>query len=312
LITGAAGFAGGHLLDTFRRSGGGVTGWVNPRGRAPDGSDPDVDWAAVDLLDSAAVRRALAAAQPSAIYHCAGAADVHGAWKTPAHALRINVLGTHHLLDAARAIGLSCPILVIGSALVYRPSDAPVTEDHPTNPASPYGISKLAQEMLALDSPLRVLLARPFNHAGPRQDVHYVTSAFARQLVEIEDGRTEPVLRVGNLESRRDITDVRDTVLAYRALVERGTPHRPYNVCSGRAYRVGDLLEILRGLARVRVRIDTDPDRLRPSDIPIIVGDPSRIARDTGWRAQIPIERTLEDLLDYWRSTLTRADPRPA
>jgi GDP-4-dehydro-6-deoxy-D-mannose reductase len=101
-------------------------------------------------------------------------------------------------------------------------------------------------------------------------------------------------------------------VLAYRALVERGTPHRPYNVCSGRAYRVGDLLEILRGLARVRVRIDTDPDRLRPSDIPIIVGDPSRIARDTGWRAQIPIERTLEDLLDYWRSTLTRADPRPA
>ncbi len=158
----------------------------------------------------------------------------------------------------------------------------------------------------------RILLARPFNHAGPRQDAHYATSAFARQLVEIEDGRREPVLRVGNLESRRDITDVRDTVLAYRALVARGTPHRPYNVCSGRAYRIGDLLDILLGLTRVRVRVDTDPDRLRPSDKPVMVGDPSRMADETGWRAQMPIERTLEDLLDYWRSALRRADPRPA
>jgi GDP-4-dehydro-6-deoxy-D-mannose reductase len=312
LITGATGFAGGHLLDALRRDEACVHGWFNPGGRTPDRADATLEWTPVDLLDPAAVHRSLATIRPSAIYHCAGLADVHASWKTPTRALRINVLGTHNLLRAAKEIGLSCPILVIGSALVYQPSSEPLNEAHPLNPTSPYGISKLAQEMLGRASPLRILLARPFNHAGPRQDAHYATSAFARQLVEIEDGRREPVLRVGNLESRRDITDVRDTVLAYRALVARGTPHRPYNVCSGRAYRIGDLLDILLGLTRVRVRVDTDPDRLRPSDVPVMVGDPSRVADETGWRAQLPIERTLEDLLHYWRSALTRADPRPA
>jgi len=312
LITGATGFAGGHLLDTFRRDGSNVYGWHNPTGRAPHGSDAGVEWTAVDMLDKTAVHRALSTIRPSAIYHCAGVADVHRAWKTPTAALRMNVLGTHHLLDAARILGLSCPILVTCSALVYRPSGEALTEDHPLNPTSPYGISKLGQEMVAMSSPLRVLVTRPFNHAGPRQDVHYATSAFARQIVEIEDGRRDAVLRVGNLESRRDITDVRDTVLAYRALVEKGTPHRPYNVCSGHAYRIGDLLDTLIGLARVRVRIDVDPDRLRPSDVPVMAGSPDRIASETGWSAQIPIERTLEDLLNYWRTALTHADPRPA
>jgi GDP-4-dehydro-6-deoxy-D-mannose reductase len=312
LITGATGFAGGHLLDALRRDGSTVFGWHNPSGRAPRGSDAGVEWAAVDMLDKPAVHRALSAISPSAIYHCAGMADVHHAWKTPTAALQMNVLGTHHLLDAAKALDLSCPILVTCSALVYRPSTEPLTEDHPLNPTSPYGISKLGQEMVASASPLPVLIARPFNHAGPRQDVHYATSAFARQIVEIEAGRHEPVLRVGNVESRRDVTDVRDTVLAYRALVAKGTPHRPYNVCSGHAYRIGDLLDTLTGLARVRVRIEVDPDRLRPSDVPVIAGSPDRIADETGWRAQIPIERTLEDLLNYWRTALTPANPRPA
>lgn len=312
LITGATGFAGGHLLDALRRDGSKVYGWHNPGGRAPQGSDAGVEWAAVDMLDKAAVHRALSTVHPSAIYHCAGVADVHHAWKTPTAALRMNVLGTHHLLDAAKALGLSCPILVTCSALVYRPSSEPLTEDHPLNPTSPYGISKLGQEMVASSSPLPTLVARPFNHAGPRQDVHYATSAFARQIVEIEDGRCDAVLRVGNLESRRDITDVRDTVLAYRALVEKGTPHRPYNVCSGHAYRIGDLLDILIGLARVHVQIEVDPDRLRPSDVPFLVGSPERIAAETGWRAQIPIERTLGDLLDYWRTARRPATPRPA
>jgi GDP-4-dehydro-6-deoxy-D-mannose reductase len=245
LITGATGFAGSHLLDSVRRDGSPAHAWYNPRGRTPEATDSGVQWSPVDLLDRQAVRDALKVARPSAIYHCGGVADVHGSWKAPAHVLRINAIGTHHVLDAAAEIGLTCRIVVTCSALVYLASLEPLREDDPINPGGPYGISKLAQEMATRDSGLPVLLARPFNHAGPRQDVHYVTSAFARQLVEIENGRVDAVLRVGNLESRRDITDVRDVALAYRALLERGTPHHPYNVCSGRGYRVGDLLDIL-------------------------------------------------------------------
>jgi GDP-4-dehydro-6-deoxy-D-mannose reductase len=312
LITGATGFAGSHLLPELLRGAGRVHGWSNPAGRKPDGCVPQGIWRAVDLLDRTAVREALAAANPSAIYHCAGVADVHGSWRSPGRALHINVMGTHHLLDAAREVGLTCRVLVTGSALVYRPSSEPIDEDHPINPTTPYGVSKLAQELTARHSPLPVLLARPFNHAGPGQDSSFVTSAFARQLAEIEAGRLDPVLRVGNLDSMRDIMDVRDTVRGYRALLEHGVPHRPYNVCSGRAYRVRDLLDILLSLARVRVRVETDPARLRPSDTPIVIGSRDRITRETGWQPEIPIERTLADLLDYWRTALTLADPRPA
>jgi GDP-4-dehydro-6-deoxy-D-mannose reductase len=299
LITGAGGFAGGHLVDYLTSRGERVSAWTH---HASGGLPNDaVTREAVDLLDRAAVRRALDAARPSAIYHCAGIADVHGAWSAPASALRVNAMGTHHLLDAARELGVDCRVLVTGSALVYRQSTDAIAEDHAIAPTSPYGVSKLAQEMIAAESELPALLVRPFNHAGPRQSPAYATSAFAQQIAEIEAGRREPVLRVGNLEAKRDITDVRDTVRAYHALVERGVPRRPYNVCSGRTYRMRDLLDILLSLARVQVRIETDPSRLRPSDTPVVHGSHARLTADTGWEPKIPIERTLADLLDYWR-----------
>jgi GDP-4-dehydro-6-deoxy-D-mannose reductase len=312
LVTGATGFAGGHLLDELLRSGHFVHAWSNPRGRSPNRALTNVEWHTVDLLDRDAVLRSLDAIRPLSLYHLGGVADVHGSWRTPATALRVNVLGTHHLLEAVIRLRLPCRILIAGSALVYRPSSQPLTEDAPVSPTTPYGVSKLAQEMLAERVASAVLLARAFNHAGPRQDASYVTSAFARQLAEIETGRREPTLRVGNLESRRDITDVRDTVRAYRAILERGTPHRPYNVCSGRAYRIGDLLDILLSLARTRVRVETDPDRLRPNDTAVVLGSGARITRETGWQPLIPIEQTLGDLLDYWRSALPFANSRPA
>jgi GDP-4-dehydro-6-deoxy-D-mannose reductase len=196
-------------------------------------------------------------------------------------------------------------VLIPSSALVYKPADRPLVEDDPLVPAGPYGVSKLAQEMTADASPLPVLLARPFNHAGPRQGPAYVTSAFAKQLAEIEAGISEPILRVGNLDARRDLTDVRDTVRAYRALAEHGQPHRPYNVCSGRAYRIRELLEILLSLARVRVNVEVDPARLRPSDNPVVLGSPARIIQETGWQPAIPIEQTLSDLLAFWRAAVT-------
>jgi len=180
----------------------------------------------------------------------------------------------------------------------------------PIGPATPYGVSKLAQEMLAgHDEVTRVFVARPFNHAGPRQSPTFATSGFARQIAEIEAGRRDPVLQVGNLDARRDITDVRDTVRAYRLIVTRGTARRPYNVCSGKAYRVGDLLDALVALSPRAIAVEVDSSRFRPSDNPLLLGDGSRIAAETGWSPEIPIERTLQDLLDYWRREVSRAAP---
>jgi GDP-4-dehydro-6-deoxy-D-mannose reductase len=298
LVTGATGFAGGHLVAHLTSQGTRVHGWTH---RTPPPSNGPVTWTMVDALDRESIRRALDAARPSAIYHCAGIADVHGAWTAPAYALRVNAMGTHYLLETARELGLDCRVLVTGSALVYRPSSEPIAEDHDIGPSTPYGVSKLAQEMTARESPIDTLLVRPFNHAGPRQSPAYATSAFAQQIAEIEAGRREPVLRVGNLEAKRDITDVRDTVRAYQALVERGAPRRPYNVCSGRAYSMRELLDILLSLARVHVRVETDPARLRPSDTPVVHGSHARLTAETGWEPRIPIEQTLSDLLDHWR-----------
>jgi GDP-4-dehydro-6-deoxy-D-mannose reductase len=273
--------------------------------RAAADADPRVSRADVDLLRAASLDAALAAAPPSAIFHLAGFADVNAAWRASAQALRVNALGTHHLLGAAARRGPDVPVLVVSSALVYRSSPAPIDEGRPLAPSTPYGMSKLAQEMTAAHSRCRrVFVARPFNHAGPRQSDAYVTSGFARQIAEIEAGVREPVLRVGNLESRRDLTDVRDTVRAYRLIVERGQPGRPYNVCSGRAHRIADLVEMLVARARVRIRVETDPARLRPSDTPVVVGSFERLHADTGWEPRVPIERTLADLLDHWRTAI--------
>ncbi len=307
LITGATGFAGRHLLESLLADDIRVHAWSNARGRAVDpsvASDSRIAWRPVDLLDRESVRAALEATRPPVIYHLAGFADDHRSWQDPVRALRGNVLATHHLVETARELSLDARIVVPGSALIYRPSNEEITEDSPIGPTSPYGLSKLAQEMTAAESPLPVLLARPFNHAGPRQDPSYVTSAFAKQLAEIEAGAAAPTLRVGNLDARRDITDVRDTVRAYRALAERGLPHRPYNICSGRAYRIRELLDILLSLACVRVDVEVDPSRLRPSDNPVVLGSPARIAGETGWRPEISIEQTLSDLLAFWRATV--------
>jgi GDP-4-dehydro-6-deoxy-D-mannose reductase len=306
LVTGATGFAGSHLIDRLLEVEPAVSAWSRPGGQ-PSTDSPGICWSAVDVTDAETVARALADAPPSIVYHAAGLADVQQAWAKAAPALRVNALGTHTLLAALDRAGLDVPVVVIGSALVYRPSPDVLTEDSPLGPSNPYGVSKLAQEMLAAEAPLaRVVIARPFNHAGPRQSDAYVTSSFARQIAEAEAGLRPPVLRVGNLDARRDITDVRDTVRAYVLLGSRGRARHPYNVCRGEAYRVGDLLERLRGLARVRMAVEADPARLRPSDNPVVLGSPERLRRETGWEPRFAIDDTLTDLLDYWRAVVSR------
>ncbi len=311
LVTGAAGFAGGHLVEHLLEHHPRVAAWTHVGGRRlPPDLDGRVSWSAVDVTDKDTVAGGLDQLRPSAIYHCAGIADVHGTWAESARALRVNVIGTHTLLGAVERLGLHVPVLVTGSALVYGASVEALTEEAPLRPSSPYGVSKLAQEMAADLSPAHVILVRPFNHAGPRQSAAYVTSSFARQIAEAEAGIREPVLAVGNLDARRDISDVRDTVRAYRLLVERGRPHRPYNVCRGEAFRVGDLLEGLVRHAKVAIEVKTDPTRLRPNDNPVVLGDPRRLAEDTGWAPRLSIDETLRDLLAYWRAHLGSKSPR--
>jgi GDP-4-dehydro-6-deoxy-D-mannose reductase len=269
---------------------------------------PAVEWVEIDLLDRESVRRTIAELAPAAIYHLAGSPHVGQSWKAATETLSVNVLGTHHLLESLRAEGLHSRVVVPSSAYVYRPAGRALTEDDPVESTNPYAISKIATELAAARASRRdgipVVVARSFNHIGPRQDPSFFASGVARQVALIEAGRIGPAIRVGNLDSRRDITDVRDTVRAYRALTERGTPGQAYNVCSGQAHTMRDLLDGLVALARVRVSVEPDPDRFRPNDTPLLLGDPSRIRRDVGWQPLIPIEQTLRDLLDYWREAV--------
>ena len=195
-----------------------------------------------------------------------------------------------------------------GSALVYRVQPRAVAESDAVGPGSPYGLSKLAQEMTGahagLEQGLPVVLTRSFNHIGPRQDPSFFTSGVARQIARIELGLAEPVLEVGNLEGQRDLTDVRDTVRAYEAIVERGVPGRIYNVCCGEAYRIGDILDSLLSRSRVAIGVRRDAARYRPHDAPLVLGDRSRLTSELGWVPRIPIEQTLSDLLEHWRQAV--------
>jgi GDP-4-dehydro-6-deoxy-D-mannose reductase len=300
LVTGAAGFAGGHLLELLAPTGVDLVAWHRP-GSAPPTDLPATAWEGVDVLDREAVHAALARLRPAAVYHFAGAAHVGRSWDHVESTFAINVRGTTHLIDGLRAVGADARVLIPSSAMIYATSSDAIREDHPTVPSSPYGLSKLAQELAGDSSGPGVFIARAFNHFGPRQGPEFAASSFARSIAEIEAGRQPPEISVGNLEARRDLTDVRDTVRGYQLVLERGTPGRPYNICTGRAVVIGDLLDMLLKRARVPIQIKVDPARYRPNDQPIVLGDAQRIRSELSWTPTIPLERTLDDLLEFWR-----------
>ncbi len=302
LVTGAAGFAGSHLIDLLTLEGNPVTAWHRPGG-SPPRPVPGVIWEPVDLLDREAVRRAIERLDPAVVYHCAGAPNVSHSWSTIGSTFAMNVRCTHHLVEALRRHGGRARLMVAGSAMIYEASTDALSEDAAVRPASPYAVSKLAQEMVAMEDAgaQHVSIARSFNHLGPRQNPGFVASDFARRIADIEAGRFEPEIAVGNLDAHRDLTDVRDTVRAYRLIAERGQAGRTYNVCSGRTVLIRALLEMLLARARVPVAVRTDPARFRPIDQPIVLGNPARIQSELGWTPRIPLEQTLDDLLAYWR-----------
>jgi GDP-4-dehydro-6-deoxy-D-mannose reductase len=308
LVTGAGGFAGSHLLDMLSAEGAQVVAWHRPTGTPPamagNATSVQVTWQSVDLLDREEVFRAIASLRPSLVYHCAGAAHVGRSWESTSGTFAVNVRGTHHLFEGLRRAGGRARVVLPSSAMVYASTDEALTEDDPLMPRSPYALSKLAQEMVglhAISDALHVTIARAFNHVGPRQNAYFAASGFARRIADVEAGRWEHEIAVGNLSARRDLTDVRDTVRAYRLILERGQSGRAYNVCSGRAISIGDLLDMLLARARVTIRVRVDTVRYRPNDIPVLVGDHTRISTELGWQPLIPLERTLDDLLEFWR-----------
>jgi GDP-4-dehydro-6-deoxy-D-mannose reductase len=281
-----------------------VVAWA--RSAPPPGLATLARWDHVDLLDRDRVRSAIASLRPTAVYHCAGVPHVAQSWVDSAAPYAGNVMATHFLLDALRRAESPSRVLIPGSATIYAPSDDPIPEDGVIAPASPYAVSKLAQEELGVravaEDGIDVVLTRSFNHTGPRQLPTFAAPSFAKQIALIERGQREPVIRVGNLSARRDLTDVRDVAAAYAAIVERGAPGTIYNVASGEGRTIHSLLDALVARASVEVRVEVDPGLFRPNDTPALVGDTRRIRDATGWSPRISFDQMLDDLLAYWRA----------
>jgi GDP-4-dehydro-6-deoxy-D-mannose reductase len=291
LVTGGGGFVGRHLGDHLQAMGDEVT-------------SIDLE---VDVADPEAIATAVRRARPDAIYHLAALSHVGDSWAYPAEVLRVNVLGTGGVLAAARALDPPAVVLVVSSAEVYGavgPDELPIDESAPFRPLSPYAASKAAAEQLVAQAHYGyrqpVVTVRPFNHIGPGQAPSFVVSALAKRIVEAERSGSAQVA-VGTLSARRDYTDVRDVVRAYRALVETGRRGGTYNVCSGHDVAIAEVAERLCALAGVEVELVTDPALVRAIDLPVLRGDGSRLAADTGWKPEISLDDTLVDVLAYWR-----------
>jgi GDP-4-dehydro-6-deoxy-D-mannose reductase len=270
-----------------------------------------ITWHEGDIEDPFAVAAAVRASAPDRIYHLAAQSYPSASWSAPITTMRTNAEGTINLLEAARAYAPHAHIHIAGSSAQYgpvTPDQVPISETHPLRPASPYGVSKVAQELLGLqyhDSyGLHVLVTRSFNHVGPRQGDRCSIQTFCQQMVRIEAGLQPPQLLVGNLEPRRDFTHVADVARALWLLLEHGRPGTVYNLCSGQAQRIGDIVDLVLNRGRVPVTVVVDPARLRPVDEPILLGSYQRLHADTGWHPQIGIEQIVDELLEYWRNSV--------
>lgn len=301
-VTGGLGFVGRHLVAHLEACGDEVV-TIDHHGEP-----------SVDITDAAAVDRAIADAAPEVVYHLAGWADVGASWSDPVGVLRINAEGTLNVLRACAAASVR-RVLAVASADVYgivTEDDLPLTEASPLRPTSPYAASKAAADALALQAflghGLGVIRVRPFNHLGPGQSEQFVAPALAARIAraELDDADSIPV---GNLSARRDLTDVRDVVRAYRLLIERGVPGEVYNVCSGQDISIQELADHLVALARRPITLAPDPSLLRPVDLPVLRGDATKLRDATGWAPQISVEATLADLLDDMRARV-RLEPR--
>jgi GDP-4-dehydro-6-deoxy-D-mannose reductase len=306
LLVGGAGFVGKHLAEHLSDDPG---LHVSLTRRAGGHADlPTAESYDMDLREPAQVDAVLADSKPDCVFHMAAQSSVALSWKEPALTVDVNIKGTVNLLEAVRRLEHKPRVILIGSSEEYgrvRQNESPVAEGTPIRPMNVYAISKVCQEMLgkayAETYGLDIVGVRSFNHIGPGQSREFVVADFCSQVAEIEKGKRQPVLRVGNLSSKRDFTDVRDVVRAYALLMEHGRTGEVYNVGSGRALAVQDVLDLILQLARKKIAVEVDPGKYRPSETPVIEADISKLVRDTGWQPLIPIRETIEETLNYWR-----------
>lgn len=310
LITGITGFAGSHLAELLLKENFEVYGTTRPRSRTDniDLIKNQLNLCDADMMDSHNLYSVIVRIKPDYIFHLAAQSFVQSSWASPATTMEMNILGSVHLFEAIRRAEIDPVIQIACSSeeygLVY-PNEIPIKETNPLRPQSPYAVSKVAMDYLGYQYhqsyKMKIIRTRGFNHTGPRRGEVFVTSSFAKQIAEIEKAKKEPLLEVGNLEAQRDWTDVRDMVRAYLLAVQKGEPGEVYNLCSQKAIKVKDMLDLLLKFSKVKVEIKQDPARLRPSDVPVLLGDYSKFHRVTGWKPEIPFEKTMEDLLNYWR-----------
>lgn len=315
LITGVTGFVGSHLAEFCLARGDvevlGTYRWRSPRDNIEH--IKDLELIEVDLLDFASVQKALQRVRPDWIFHLAAQSYVPTSWSAPTHTLQTNILGQVHLFEAMRALDLlDTRFLVVGSSEEYglvHANEVPIRETNPLRPLSPYGVSKVAQDLLGFQYfrsyGLLTVRTRAFNHGGPRRGEVLLPSDFAKQIAEIEEGLAEPIVKVGSLDPVRDFTDVRDIVRAYWLALEKGETGEVYNIGSGNSPSIGELLERLLQFTDVSIEVRQVPEKMRPSDVERLVGDSSKFRDRTGWAPQITLDTMLRDTLDYWRERVS-------
>ncbi len=312
LVTGVTGFAGSHLVDYMLTRGDcqifGTQRWRSRTENIEHFADR-ITILECDLRDASSTRDALERIRPDWIFHLAAQSFVPTSWSAPTESLTTNILGQVNLFEAVRRLGLRCRIQIACSSeeygMVLR-DELPIRETNTLRPLSPYAVSKVAQDLLGyqywMSWKLDCVRTRGFNHEGPRRGPVFVASDFAKQIADIEKRRRPPVLSVGNLGSIRDFTDVRDMVRAYWLALEKCEPGEVYNICRGQGWTIQQVLDTLLGMTKVKIEVRADPARLRPSDVPVLVGDNTRFVKATGWQPAIPFEQTLRDMLEFWRA----------
>lgn len=307
LITGINGFVGSHLSSYLLKNDFQVFGTIKPGTEKK--SQDNIELFDVDMLNFESFKELIGSVAPDHVYHLAALTSPLESFNAPQKTVENNIIGQVNILESVKQNDLKdTKVLVVASAEVYGAIDAlqnPINEDTPLRPTSPYAVSKIAQDYFGLQyflsHGLKTIRVRPFNHIGPRQAPFFAVASFAKQIADIEKGNQEPVIRVGNLDAKRDFTDVRDVVAAYLLLMEKGKYGDVYNIGSGTSRRIGDVLDMLLSLSEAKITKEEDPARMRPSDVPDLVCDNSKIKNETGWIPQISFEDSLKETLDYWR-----------
>jgi GDP-4-dehydro-6-deoxy-D-mannose reductase len=314
LITGISGFAGSHLAEYFLDEGKheiyGTIKWRSDRQNIV-GIQEKLNLLECDIKDAFAVKTVIEQVKPDQIFHLAAQSYVPFSWRAPKETLTTNIIGELNIFEAVRATKLDSYIHIAGSSeeygLVY-PDEVPIKETNPLRPLSPYGVSKVTQDLLGFQYfksyGMNIIRTRAFNHTGPRRGTVFATSNFAKQIVEIEKGKREPVIKVGNLDAVRDFCDVRDVARAYAMSLSKGKPGEVYNISSGVGVKIKEMLDKLITISKVDLKTETDKSRMRPSDVELLIGSAEKFKKATGWKPSIPFDQTLSDLLDYWRKKI--------